>query len=133
MCSTGNVRRLGFTQEVAAILGKRDALAVVAMFRDRIITILAALAVTASLALPFASPAEAQGLRDRRPPDEHRIEPGGYSLDDAVELAQNRYRAKVVKAETVAEEGRRVHYIRLLNTQGRVWTVRVDAETGRIF
>ena len=26
--------------------------------------------------------------------------------------------------------GKRVHQIRLLNTEGRVWTVRVDAESG---
>lgn len=81
---------------------------------------------------PYSMPADAQGLSDRRPRREEAIEPGGYSLDDAVELAQSRYRAKAVKAETVDERGRRVHYIRLLNSEGRVWTVRVDAETGRM-
>ncbi|MEQ1581783.1 MAG: PepSY domain-containing protein [Steroidobacteraceae bacterium] len=95
---------------------------------------LALLAVTAiGLAgVPAIAPADAQGLADRRPRDENTIEPGGYSLDDAVELAQSRYRAKAVKAETVEEQGRRIHYIRLLSAEGRVWTVRVDAATGRM-
>ncbi len=101
------------------------------MFQNRIILVLLAL-TTCWLVAPVVAPADAQGLRDSRPRDEDTIEPGGYSLDDAVELAQNRYRAKAVKAETVDERGHRVHIIRLLNAEGRVWTVRVDAETGRI-
>lgn len=88
--------------------------------------------VLVGTSLPYSVPVDAQGLSDRRPRREEAIEPGGYSLDDAVELAQSRYRAKAVKAETVDERGRRVHYIRLLNSEGRVWTVRVDAETGRM-
>jgi len=88
--------------------------------------------VLGGLGLPYSAPVEAQGLSDRRPRQDDEIEPGGYSLDDAVELAQSRYRARAVKAETVAERGRRVHYIRLLNSEGRVWTVRIDAETGRM-
>ncbi len=90
------------------------------------------LALLLSGVVPYSVPAEAQGLSDRRPRENDEIEPGGYSLDDAVELAQSRYRAKAVKAETVDERGKRVHYIRLLNAEGRVWTVRVDAETGRM-
>lgn len=102
------------------------------MFQKRIIFGLAVLLLSGLQAVLGSAPADAQGLRDRRPPGEERIESGGYSLDDAVELAQSRFRAKAVKAETVEERGRRVHYIRLLNSEGRVWTVRVDAETGRM-
>lgn len=101
------------------------------MFQNRIIVLLAVLLLS-GVGVLGSTPAEAQRLRDRRPPGEERIDPGGYSLDDAVELAQSRFRAKAVKAETVDERGRRVHYIRLLNSEGRVWTVRVDAETGRM-
>ncbi len=54
------------------------------------------------------------------------------SLDEAVALVQSRFRARAVKAETVNEGGRRVHRIRLLNDEGRVWTVSVDAASGRI-
>jgi uncharacterized membrane protein YkoI len=52
------------------------------------------------------------------------------SLDQAVEMAQSRFRAKAVKAETVNDGGRRVHQIRLLSQDGKVWTVRVDAQSG---
>ena len=100
------------------------------MFQKTILLVVLALSGVAGA--PAIAPVDAQGLSDRRPSDENNIEAGGYSLDDAVELAQNRYRAKAVKAETVEEGGRRVHYIRLLNTEGRVWTVRVDAQTGRM-
>jgi len=55
------------------------------------------------------------------------------SLDQAVEMAQARYRAKAVKAETVNDGGRRVHQIRLLSPDGKVWTVRVDAQSGNMF
>lgn len=74
--------------------------------------------------------AGAQELIDRRPRREYRIEPAGVSLDQAVQMAQNRFGAKAVKAETVNSGGRRVHQIRLLSAEGKVWTVRIDAETG---
>jgi uncharacterized membrane protein YkoI len=48
-------------------------------------------------------------------------------------MAQARFRAKAVKAETVNNGGRRVHQIRLLSSDGKVWTVRVDAQTGNMF
>ncbi|HKU15323.1 MAG TPA: PepSY domain-containing protein [Steroidobacteraceae bacterium] len=72
----------------------------------------------------------AQELIDRRQRHEPRIEPSSVSLDQAVEMAQRRYRAKAVKAETVQNGGKRVHQIRLLSAEGKVWTVRVDAESG---
>jgi uncharacterized membrane protein YkoI len=74
--------------------------------------------------------AHSQELIDRRQRHEPRIEPAGISLDQAVEMAQRRYRAKAVKAQTVESGGRRVHQIRLLSAEGKVWTVRVDAQSG---
>ena len=70
--------------------------------------------------------AEAQGLRDRQSGNECR---GGMSLNEAVSMAQSRYQAKAVRAETVGC----VHQIRLLSPEGKVWTVRVDAETRRMY
>ena len=55
------------------------------------------------------------------------------SLDQAVEMAQARFRAKAVKAETINDGGRRVHQIRLLSPDGKVWTVRVDAQSGNMY
>jgi uncharacterized membrane protein YkoI len=54
----------------------------------------------------------------------------GISLDRAVAMAEQQYKARVVRAGTGESEGRRVYVLRLLSDQGRVWTVRVDAETG---
>jgi len=85
------------------------------------------LAMASALISPLAG---AQELIDRRPRHEYRIEPAGVSLDQAVEMAQRRYRAKAVKAETVRRGDRRIHQIRLLSAEGKVWTVRVDAESG---
>jgi peptidase YpeB-like protein len=81
----------------------------------------------AVLSLASFSP-RADDLVDRR-----QFSPASISLDQAVEMAQARYRAKAVKAETVNNGGRRVHQIRLLSPDGKVWTVRVDAQSGNMF
>jgi uncharacterized membrane protein YkoI len=83
-----------------------------------------------SLLAAGAPLAHAQDLIDRRQRHEPRIEPSSVSLDQAVEMAQRRFRAKAVKAETVQSGGKMVHQIRLLSAEGKVWTVRVDAESG---
>ena len=74
--------------------------------------------------------ASAQSLVD---PRERINQSGGMTLDEAVRMVESRYRARAVKAETVESGGRRVHEIRLLNADGKVWKVRVDAETGRSY
>ena len=71
----------------------------------------------------------AQQLIERRPRDEHLIE-ARVSLDQAVQMAQRRYAARAVKAETVSQGERRVHRIRLMSSEGKVWHVHVDAQTG---
>lgn len=90
---------------------------------------LTVLLLVTALALPVAG---AQQLIDRRGGNDFRIEPSGMSLDQAVEMVQRRYRAKAVKAETLRQGERRVHQIRLLSAEGKVWNVRVDAETGAV-
>ena len=75
----------------------------------------------------------AQSLIDPRYGNSERAE-GGVSLDQAVAMVQGRFRAKAVKAETAYEDGHPVHYIRLVSAdKSRVWTVRVDGTTGRIY
>jgi hypothetical protein len=54
------------------------------------------------------------------------------SMDDAVRMAEQRYHARVVKAETQLDNGKTVYVLRLLNESGRVWTVRVDASSGTV-
>jgi uncharacterized membrane protein YkoI len=54
------------------------------------------------------------------------------SLDDAVRRAERRFNARVVKAETRTIDGRVVHVLRLVSDDGRVFTVRVDAQSGNM-
>ena len=54
------------------------------------------------------------------------------SLDQAVRLAQHRFRARVVRAETQLQGGRTIYVLRMLNDAGRVFAVRVDAASGSI-
>ena len=82
----------------------------------------------------LAGVANSQNLVDPRNRDRgegYANQAGGMSLDEAVRMVESRYRARAVKAETVNNGGRRVHEIRLLNSDGKVWKVRVDAETGQ--
>jgi uncharacterized membrane protein YkoI len=54
------------------------------------------------------------------------------SMDQAVKMVEERFRARVVKAETQTDEGHTVYVLRLLDESGKVWTVRVDAESGSV-
>lgn len=55
---------------------------------------------------------------------------GDESLNRIVESVQRRYRARVVKVTEITLGGRRAYELRLLSEQ-RVWTIRVDAESGQ--
>jgi uncharacterized membrane protein YkoI len=54
------------------------------------------------------------------------------SLDQAVKMAEQRFKARVVRAEAEHDGGHTVYVLRLLNESGRVWTVRVDASNGAV-
>ncbi|MEY2853313.1 MAG: hypothetical protein RL030_445 [Pseudomonadota bacterium] len=70
--------------------------------------------------------AERQQERERPAPPRQNI-----SLDQAIAMAEQRYKARVVRADTTEADGRRYHVLRLLSQEGRVWTVRIDAVTGQ--
>jgi uncharacterized membrane protein YkoI len=55
----------------------------------------------------------------------------GISLDEAVSRARRQSDDKVLSAETVRVDGRRVHRIKVLTSRGRVKHVQIDADTGR--
>lgn len=76
------------------------------------------------------STVDAQGLVERRPRYERQAERVRISLDQAVNMAESRYQAKAVKAQSVSNGDRLVYQIRLLSSDGRVRTVQVDAQTG---
>ena len=54
----------------------------------------------------------------------------GMSMDQAIETAERRYKARVVKASVDNGNDRCVYVLRLLSDDGRVWTVRVDSKSG---
>ena len=56
----------------------------------------------------------------------------GVSMDQAVKMAEQRFKARVVRAETQHEGARTIYILKLLNDAGHVWTVRVDATNGAI-
>ena len=55
---------------------------------------------------------------------------GSMTKDQADRMVEERYHARVVKAETEHDAGRTLYVLRLLNDAGKVWTVRVDAASG---
>jgi len=94
----------------------------------------------ALLALGFAPFIQAHGMPGprvagasivERAPDA-AVRRDGISLDEAVRRAEAQYNARVVRTDVQDEDGRKVYVLKLLSEGGRVITVRVDAETGRM-
>jgi uncharacterized membrane protein YkoI len=56
----------------------------------------------------------------------------GVSMDQAVKMAEQRFKARVVRADTEHEGVRTIYILKLLDDAGHVWTVRVDASNGAI-
>ena len=91
------------------------------------------LALLAGLAVPGlaqASTRDREHGRDHDRGSQHALSDRAISLDEAVARAERRYDARAVRAEE-KQNGDRIEYrIRLLATDGRVFEVRFDAETG---
>lgn len=94
-----------------------------------ILRMFAVTACVVSLALPvFAPPA---GAAERpRVDDSFRLAQRSMSMDDAIRMAEQRFNAKVVRASVSEANGRRVYVLRLVSNDQRVFSVRVDAESG---
>lgn len=69
------------------------------------------------------------GSRDQG--SERTMADRAITLDEAVARAERRYDARAVRAEEKQHGGRIEYRIRLLGADGRVFEVRIDAETGR--
>lgn len=54
----------------------------------------------------------------------------GMSRERIVSMVEKRYKARVVRADSIDIDGRPAYQLRLLSDAGRIWTVRVDARTG---
>ena len=74
---------------------------------------------------PAQSPAPAAAVRVP-------LAPVRLSMAQAVQMVEQRFHARVVRAETTEQDGRTVYVLRVLDRSGRVFTVRVDATSGRI-
>ena len=66
------------------------------------------------------------------PPSAVIAQRGSVSLQQATAMAQRLHQGRVVRAETVSRGGRLIHEIRILGDDGRVRTVRIDAENGQV-
>ena len=55
----------------------------------------------------------------------------GIGLDEAVSRVRRQSGGKILSAETVHVDGRQVHRIKVLTTNGRVTLMDIDADTGR--
>ena len=56
---------------------------------------------------------------------------GGMSLDEAVAKARRHNEGKVLSAETIRDNGRTVHRIKILTKDGRVKRVKINAGSGK--
>jgi len=74
---------------------------------------------------PGRSAPPSLGMRD--PP---RSAPA-VSIDRVIEQVERRYKARVVRRDKKESGDRLIYELRLLSEEGRVWTVKVDAETGK--
>jgi len=81
-----------------------------------------------ALATPPVSKAKAHAIGKA----ESRRAEGGQSLDAVVAQVEKRYNARVVRVETRQHKGRTIYVLRLLNAEGKVWTVQVDADSGAV-
>jgi len=53
-----------------------------------------------------------------------------FSREQTIELVQLRYAARVVRTVVIEQDGRRLYEFRLLSSNGKVWTVRIDPHGG---
>jgi Peptidase propeptide and YPEB domain len=86
---------------------------------------------------PFAHADQVPGQRLGGANVEERAGTGGalrdgISLDEAVSRAEQQYHARVVRTDVQDEDGRKVYVLKLLSDNGRVFTVRIDAASGRM-
>jgi uncharacterized membrane protein YkoI len=86
-----------------------------------LILLLASVSVAAT---PFYHPSLLIAQRDY-------TENAGISLDQAVEQARQHKSDKVLSADTIRVDGRKVYRIKILTKDGRVKRIRIDARSGQ--
>jgi uncharacterized membrane protein YkoI len=84
------------------------------------------------VALAAVTAWEAPGVGRSEDKGRVAIATSGVSMDQAVKMAEQRFKARVVRADTQQEGVRTIYILKLLDEAGHVWTVRVDATNGAI-
>lgn len=101
------------------------------------LALMLAIATVLAVAAPAIRAAEAQGATGSACTTgaacgSLTIAAASVSLEQAVKMAEQRFKARVVRAETQHDAGHTVYVLRMLNESGHVWTVRVDASNGAL-
>jgi len=93
-------------------------------FSSRAFVLVAALVAAMTAAVPAVRAGE----------ERHPVTLGSatISLEQAVKMAEQRFQARVVRAEAQQDGGNTIYVLRMLNESGRVWIVRVDASNGAV-
>jgi uncharacterized membrane protein YkoI len=82
------------------------------------------------LLLPLAAPA-AVSLEKHSMAIQRVSQASDSGLDEAVARVQKEQGGRILSAETVQENGRQVHVIKVLTPNNSVRTLRIDADNGR--
>ncbi len=93
--------------------------------------ILCACLLSLALAPRTAASIDLRGISNQlaHPPGQSQKQ--GISLDEAIARARRQSDGKVISAETVRQNGRQVHRIKILTRDGRVKRMAYDAASGR--
>ncbi|NNF52174.1 MAG: hypothetical protein HKN59_07020 [Gammaproteobacteria bacterium] len=65
-------------------------------------------------------------------PGQRSLAQDRVSLDEAAAMVRRQTGGRIIKASSRSSNGRTVHFIRVLTRDGKVFTVRVDAASGRV-
>ena len=87
-------------------------------------TLILLLAAGPALAAPFDHPRMLIAQRDN-------AGNGGISQNEAVSRARQKHNGKVLSAETLRVDGRKVYRVKILTKDGRVKRTRIDARSGQ--
>ena len=111
----------------AAVQSSFTAFPVPFTMKMRVLPLAVVLAVTLVTALAAVAPAARAG----EGPQPIYLA-ANVSMEQAVKMAEQRFKARVVRAESQHDAGHTIYVLRMLNESGRVWTVRVDATNGAV-
>lgn len=97
-------------------------------FSSRALVLVAAFATAITAAVPLV-----RGVEEPHPEEPHPVTLNStISMDQAVKMAEQRFKARVVRAEAQQNGGNTIYVLRMLNESGHVWIVRVDASNGAV-